>query len=401
MALVEEAQAAARLLKEHAYLRVLARDDAESYCAVALLAHALRREGIDLHASWLDAADVVDLDEGEPVLRVGLDDAAPTLDVASGATRARLAADASLGGLAQLVAVALAPRNADLALLAAASAIAARRHVDGLRGLDADILREAVAAGSLHDDRALALRGGTLLSALSQADEPFVPGLSGRARNAKKVVAELSLPGDAPPSALSPADVERVGSLLALRLLESGAPTRAVDALARPRIRAARGPHTGMDAADLAWLAEAAAIARKGGLAFAALWPDEAAANEVADLAAAQREEIVGALLKAEREARREGALLVVDAPRAELCAPLADRVALALAQDGSIVAARHASLDSASVALRSFGRELARVRDAALACGGSAVVRGSAARARVPPAEAERFLKLVAEAFG
>src|SRR5688500_8693740 len=118
-----EAQKAARLLREHAYVRLVARHDADAYCATALLAHALRREGLDFHASFVDRLEAGTLEEGDdPVVLIGLGgDAAPAgspqrvaIDAdpeASGAD-AVLHEDASLAALAHALAVALAPRNA-------------------------------------------------------------------------------------------------------------------------------------------------------------------------------------------------------------------------------------------------------------------------------------------------
>ena len=342
MPLLEEAQKAASLLREHAYVRILAREEGDAFCAAAVLGQALRREGIDFHVSWaphLDAAlgTAIAEESNDALVLVGLggdaEGATPFAarrvvldrDPRGLDADAVLAADGdppSLAALAHVLAVALSPRNEDLAVLALAGALARRAHVHhGLAGLDAALADDAQRSGLLARDVALGLRGPTLLAALSSLDEPAVPGVTGRARNVKKLVADLGLVAESPPGTLPPEDAERLGSVLVLKLLQHGAGDAALDALLRPRIRAHRGPHTGMDAADLAWLAESAAALGKGGLAFAALWPDEAALDELREAAHALREEMVAALLKAEREARREGRLTLVDAPRAALAA--------------------------------------------------------------------------------
>ena len=416
MPLLEEAQKAARLLREHAYVRLVAREDGDAFCAAVVLGHALRREGIDFHVTWTPRmtaglAALLGEESNDALVLVGLGgdaDATPPAQrrvvidrdprgLDADATLTGDAQPASLGALAHVLAVALATRNEDLAPLALAGALAARLHVGGLAGLDGALADDAARSGLLARDVALALRGPTLLTALSSLDAPAVPGVTGRARNVKKLVADLGLVAEAPPAALAPHDAERLGSLLALKLLQGGAGDAAMDALLRPRVRAHRGPHTGMDAADLAWLAESAAALSRGGLAFAALWPDEAAAGELGEAAATLREEMVAALLKAEREVRREGKLAIVDAPRASLAAPLADRVALTLPA-GSVAVARGDDL----LAVRAYGLALdAHARAAAEACGGRAWASGGAARVRVPASEEARFLKLLGEALG
>src|SRR5581483_2027670 len=114
----------------------------------------------------------------------------------------------------------------------------------------------------------------TLLASLASLDAPFVAGVTGRARNAKKLVSDLRLSADSPPTAIAGEPAERLGSLLSLRLLAQEAPDAAMDALYRPTLRVLQGPLTGLDVRDLARHAEAACAQERAGLAFAALWPD-------------------------------------------------------------------------------------------------------------------------------
>lgn len=424
MSLVEEAQKAARLLHEHAYVRILARaGDADAACAAALLAHAMRREGIDFHVTWtarLDApaAHMLSEEKNDALVLLGLGGDASEREPMAGRKlivdhdaqplpgEAVLHDDASLASLSSMVAVALSPRNLDLAPLALAGAVAARRHILGWSGLDARILAEATASGVVQNTQALNLRGGTLLAALSALDAPCVSGLTGRARNAKKLVTDLQLTGEAPPQSLPDADAERLGSHLTLRLLQQGASDAALDALFRPKLATLKGPHTGYDAAELALLSETAAALGRSGLALAALWPDEAARGELSQLADTLRDDLVAALLKAERELRHEGPTLAwADATNAGLCAPLADRIALALVPERHLVLVRApgAQPEHVQVALRSFApaHDISILtRTAAASCGGWAAGTRREARATVPLVEEERFRKLMAEGY-
>ena len=428
MALIEEAHKAARLLLDHAYVRILARDDPDAVCAAALLGHALRRENVDFHVSWVPrldeaAAAAVAEERNDATVLLGLSQDAVPGWAAGGrtvvveTTRAGLAGEAvldaghatetrpemSLSALAHLVGVAVSKRNRDLAPLALAGATAARRHVGGWRGLDGEILHETRDEGGLLAEPALALHGATLLTALSTLDAPFVAGVTGRARNVKKILGDLKLNGDAPPSSVAGADAERLGSLLAVRLLAQDAPDAALDALFRPTHRALQGPHTGMDVGELARLVESACVAGRCGLAFAALWPEPAAGAEVVDAASAVRDELVGALLRAERELRVEGRLRVADAPRPALVGALADRLALAFVPADAVALARHAAPEGVTFGARAFSHDLdagKAVRAAAQQAGGHAWGEPQRARAWVPAAEEGRFLKALAEAL-
>lgn len=377
MPLIEEAHKAARTLLDHAYVRIVARPEADAACAAALLAHALRRENVDFHVSWaarLDETAIGALREERPdcLVSIGLSaDAtgelpAPRRILVDGsppsfAADATVHDDASLASLAHLIAAGISRRNGDLAPLALAGAIAASRHVGGLRGLDAEVLHEALEARVMLREASLALHGASLVAALTQLDVPFVGGVTGRARNAKKLVADLGLSSEAPAMGLADDAAERLGSFLTLRLLQQNAPDAALDALFRPALRGLQGPHTGLECGELARVAEAACAAGRPGLAFAALWPDAAVAGEVADLMAAFREEVVAAMLRAERDGKREGRLFVAEAPRAALCGPLADRIAASLAPAECVTVVHAPEGDGAFLATRSFGPDAAR----------------------------------------
>ena len=406
MPLVEEAQKAARALLDHAYVRIVARADPDATCAAALLAHALRREGVDFHVSWarrLDDATVKALAEerADLVVSIGLsgdaahpvpasraivlDAAAPTLE-----GDAVLHDDASLAGLAFLLAAGISKRNADLAPLAVAGAVSAFRHVGGLRGLDGEIVADGVHTGVLQREAALALPGTNLHSALAQLDAPFIAGVTGRARNVKKLAADLGLPEA---TALSADAAERLGSLLTARLLQQRAPDAALDALFRPSIRALQGPHTGVEVGEMARLAEAACASGKCGLAFSALWPDPASGGEGLDVLAAFREELVAALLRAERDGKREGRLFVAEAPRAALARPLADRLALSLAPHDCLTVVHAPDADGAFLALRSWSVDCGA---AAKRLGGAAT--GTAREGHAWSPDATRAVKALAE---
>ncbi|HUR67926.1 MAG TPA: hypothetical protein VM370_01670 [Candidatus Thermoplasmatota archaeon] len=411
MPLIEEAHKAARILLDHAYVRIVARAEPDAACAAALLAHALRRESVDFHVSWArrldgttlaaiaqerpDCAVVIglsgDAEAAEvPAARTLLLDAAPPTIAAD----ALVHADASLAGLAHLVAAGISKRNVDLAPLALAGALASWRHIGGWKGLDAEILRDAVESGVVLREAALALHGPGLLQALTQLDAPYVAGLTGRARNAKKLVTDLKLRPDALPASLAAEESQRLGDLLALRLLQQGAPDAALDALFRPTLRGLAGPHTGLECGELARAAEAACSAGRAGLAFAALWPDGAAGGELVDMATAAREQMVQALVAAERDAKREGRLLVATAPHATMCRPLADRIALAHAHTDTIVVVHAEDV----VTLRSWAGDAHPIAQRAAPLAG-ATAGGAGGMAHLWAPDATRALKALVEA--
>lgn len=417
MPLIEEAHKAARILLDHAYVRIVARASPDAICASALLTHALRRENVDFHVSWtrrLDEARLQTLAEERSdctvLIGLGGDAARPE----SGAVRtivmdagpmtlqgdALVHDDAALSSLAHLVAAGISRRNVDLAPLALAGVIGSMRHIGGFRGLDAEILREAIEARILLREPSLGLEGTTLHAALAQLSAPYIAGITGRARNVKKLLTDMDLAGEMPPSSVKLPDAERIGDFLALRLLQQGAPDASLDALYRPVLRALNGPHMGLESGDTAHLAEAACIADRCGLAFAALWPDAAAAGEAGDLVTGAREALVQALVAAERDAKTEGRLIIAEAPSATLCRPLVDRLALSRGPPGALLVAHAPDGDGTYLALRSFGGHNAGEIARKVAPLAGAITAGNASEAHLFAPDATRALKSLAEAL-
>src|SRR5207248_3145180 len=142
-----------------------------------------------------------------PALHKVILDAAPTTLRGSA-----VLVEGGVAAMAHLVGVAVSKRNLDLAPLALAGALAAWSDLGGLKGLDAQILAEAREGVVLAPEPALTLSGATLLSALASQDAPFVASITGRARNAKKLISDLRLSADSPATAVVGESAERLGS---------------------------------------------------------------------------------------------------------------------------------------------------------------------------------------------
>ncbi|MHB8605606.1 MAG: hypothetical protein ACYDCK_10170, partial [Thermoplasmatota archaeon] len=359
MTLAEEARRAATALTDAGYARIAYRAGSpDALAAAAVLAVACRRAGLGVHATALPAFDepslaALRLAPSETLVTIGLpfargedarglanalveihhDENAADPPNAIAVTAARIGVDpnfeASCGALALGVAHALASRNGDLATLALAGATTAGQGPP-FRGINAEFLAEALEGGLAERvPRALPYDGAPLIDALTQSVAPFLPGISGRARVAKRVLDDAAVDSARVASQLTEAEDRRVASALALKLIEHAAPDAALDALSGPRHRAVRGPLAGLTVPALAERHMAAASFGRGALALAAALGDASALPALAEAEVAFRAEALAALLKLERE-RASGPFAIADAPRALAVEPLARLAALA-----------------------------------------------------------------------
>ena len=403
-------------------MRLVAARSGDALAASAILARALEREGVGFQLTLADSltpelADRIAAGKHAVAVAIGLGDAsadrlAPLaagvvlVDGAHGpedpVIAARLTAhagrydassEASLSFLALLLARSLAARHLDLAPLAVAGALADRQRP--LRGLNGELASEAVETGALRATREMALDGGTMLDALAGSLDPFLPGLTGRARAAKKLLDEAGIAPDASPRALDVAAQERLVSLLALRRLEAGL---APDDLVATRHRGADG--VAPDAA--AWGLEAAALAGRPALAFG-----DAAGLLAAG--AALRERVLAQALRVERDGLLlEGAVATLAVAEGDLATSLAGVAASHLAPPGARAALVRVRADGGAAFV---GRATARAAPdddlgaafaaAAKALGGAGGGRRGAAHAFVPEDAAHAFAGEVAKRLG
>lgn len=317
---------AAGLLREAELVTVLFAPDADSVLGAALVGLALQRTGIAWHArccAALDDAALAPLAEeapGQPFVLAGLGGREPAALEAPGlgepvvldARHPRLPAkrgvafeDPLPGGtsatLAFDLARALEPRTPALPALASLDAVGP---VEGADGVRARLAGEALAQGAQLGP-APALGRAPLVEALAASVEPFLPGLSGRARAAKRFLEGLGLPPGALAEDLDAAARERLASALVLHVLARGAPAHGARPLLAPDVRGP-GPAS---ARGLARLCGGAVEAGRPGLALASAMGDPRDEAEALGLAEERHQRLLEALVKLEGGGEAVGVL--------------------------------------------------------------------------------------------
>lgn len=404
MSLHEISKRAAALASRAGFVRLDVRNTSDGILAAAVLAKALSRAGVAYHAGFRGGADPAP--RGGPCFRLdhppsdprdveGLSEEEVLLHHGRplGEPRAGLQLHPRLGGydgaeeactasLAALVARYLAPEAVDLAL-PLAGAYASRQHLPALSGLNAVLRDEATGVG-----RAPAVLASPTPEALAAILDPFVGGITGRARQAKALLDELQIPSPCPEP-----DARRLASRIALRLLQQGASARGAAALATPRLTL-----RGESLEEVAFRVEAARALAGPDVAFAAALGDPLASESSRGHAERARMELLQSLLRFDAASlSREGGIVHYE-----------DRGPLALLRSGvisdSLVADPLAVVTGAGIVVRARPEHLQAgwsavlaARDAARGTGGSAAGHDLEALAFIPEGAKDVFLRSLA----
>jgi single-stranded-DNA-specific exonuclease len=143
--------------------------------------------------------------------------------------------EASGATLSYLFAVAVDPANEDLAPLALTGAIGDKQFIGGIRGVNNDILQNAVQKGFLTEKTGMKLAGETLGEALYYSADPYFSGLSGDTKEIQKALEQLHLEPTNKLSELTPEAMTQLQSFLLFQLLKAGCQPNILDIAIRKR----------------------------------------------------------------------------------------------------------------------------------------------------------------------
>ncbi len=416
-------------------VRVLAHHDGDGATSAAILARALLRWGKSFHISLTSVLDdavaarvreegseplvVADMGSGQLDALEGLGRLAVVLDHHKPArdserlvhVNPHLAGVDGVHGacgatIAWLFALAVDPKNVDLAGVAMAGAIADRQHVPAFDGLNAPLFEDAVRRGLLHPERGPAIPDRPLGEALSTSYLPYFAGLANRPDEAAKALRKVEVDPVKTWRDLPGAARQALTSYLATHLMRQGAIPEAVEMLVEDKYGI---EGTGRTADDLADAVNACCRTGAEGLAVALAMGDPEAAKEAEAHRRAYGERVLAHLTRLEREGPFQGKHLAFfycdEAALAGNVAGIAvqylwsgARPLLALSvMDGTTrVSGR------GTKALVARGLDLAAaLREAAASLGGVGGGHDVAAGATIPKGKEDRFVALVDERVG
>jgi RecJ-like exonuclease len=262
--LLERAREAAKLVDGVSRVRVFCHYDPDGTTSASILTRALMRRGKRIHATMahaLDRSSAARLSEEANELLIVSDMGSAQLDLLEaltypvivldhhkpirdsdkvahvnphleGVDGAREMCGATTTWLFSLV---LDEANWDLAGPALAGAIGDKQAVGGFVGVNAALFEESVDRKVVVPERRLALRDQPLGKAVARSVEPYFHGLSGRPEAASEFLRTAGFDPEVSVRQLDAAARRRLGSVLAIRLLEQGAAPEALESLVEDR----------------------------------------------------------------------------------------------------------------------------------------------------------------------
>ncbi len=141
------------------------------------------------------------------------------------------AQEVSGGTLAFILAVSYDDNNWVKAIYGLSGAAADKQNIGGFKGVNKDILDEALERDVLKVEEGIHIDGRGVREALLLSCDPYFPGISGRNNKIDNILADIDLDPATPVDEI-PGDKERkLTSLLALSLLKHGAPAFIVESV--------------------------------------------------------------------------------------------------------------------------------------------------------------------------
>lgn len=133
------------------------------------------------------------------------------------------------GAVSMMFAAAMDERNWDLLPIAFAGIVGDRQHIRGLSGINKWLLDGGLSRKVLELRPGCLLPEGKLAEELAEGFEPFIVGISGNLQGAMSLLSEAGIPEDASLVQLNDNERRKLTSLVALRLLQQGCTTSAME----------------------------------------------------------------------------------------------------------------------------------------------------------------------------
>ena len=131
--------------------------------------------------------------------------------------------EACASTLAFLQAIELDEKNWNLAHLFLAGVIGDRQHVNGLNGLNKEIVDEAIKKGHVKFEKDFDLNGNNILQGLVNSGDPYFDGISGNQKNTLELLKKFRIDKNTEISDLEIEKKNKLTSYLLLQLLKQGA----------------------------------------------------------------------------------------------------------------------------------------------------------------------------------
>jgi single-stranded-DNA-specific exonuclease len=426
---------AAKMVDKAEHVRVISHYDADGLAAASVMAGALRRMGKQFHLSMVKGLD------GDAVERISREGNQNILflDMGSGQIEGLESIDAKVvaldhhkpirksrkvvqvnphfhgmdgmveacgASLSLLLSVVMDHANWDLAPVALAGVVGDRQHMGGMKGLNQQVLEQAVERKHIQIQRGLNLTGTTVVDTISNSVDPYFVGLSGREENVLAFLDSVKISPKSPMGSLDEVYRRRLTSMLSLRLMGQGCRPETVEELVSDVYWI---PSMELGASDLADLLNACGRLDHEGLGVALSLGDKASLEEANGLRRKYNSKILERLLTIEEDgAEQKDNVQFFEAPDPSLAGAQCGLAMQYMLDQGKPTIAISRVNGKVKVSSRgtkhlvSKGLDLSSgLKRAAERVGGTGGGHAVAAGATIPEDKVDEFLSLLDEAVG
>lgn len=205
--------------------------------------------------------------------------------------------------LAFSVAIAIDPKNADLAALAMAGVTGDKQYIGGIRGYNKTILDKAVEGGILKQETEIKLSDEGLCNALYYTVDPYYSDLSGNKENTNELLKLLNLNKETKFKDLAKSQKIKLRSYLLFKLIKSGCEKNILDTVIRPRYFS---EELNCELERFADLLDSCGKGGNRGLALSICLGDKTAFEEALKLEKDYKQSILDELIALEKEGLKE-----------------------------------------------------------------------------------------------
>lgn len=251
---------AAKVVNRAEYVRVISHYDADGLASASVIAGALARMRKQFHLSMVKGLDddglariakegnavvlFLDMGSGQIDGLEGLDARVVALDHHKPIRKSRKVVqvnphfhgmdgmvEACGASLSLLLSIVLDDANWALSPVALAGVVGDRQHMGGMKGVNQQILDQAVEGKHVTVQRGLNLTGTTVLDTVANSVDPYFVGMSGREENALAFLESMKINPKTPMGSLDEVYRRKLTSMLSLRLMGQGCRPETVEEL--------------------------------------------------------------------------------------------------------------------------------------------------------------------------
>lgn len=350
----EVAESAAQLLIDCDHVRVISHQDADGITSGGIICSALYRCGIPFHVSILSRLDekvvkglkgpvvFCDMGSGQPELISQIDGKVCVIDhhkpTATDIEYLHVnphlvgidgAFEISASGTAYAVAMHLG-NNVDLAGLAIAGALGDQQE---MIGCNKDILEGAIEHGIITISCGLRTGEGDISKLLEYSTDPYID-ISGEPENVKTLLSQLDIHGTV--EDLNEDELRRLVSVLALKVLERGAPTEVIESLIGDRYKL--NYEVVSDARHLSNIVNAAGKVGETALALSLCLRDGSVIGRAEQLHTGHQKKVISELKRIEQEIKDVGCIRYAHSSDKDIIGALGSTIIRYVAPDKPIL---------------------------------------------------------------